>query len=107
LRRDIDAARRGRGPRRWPSAYAAWLAPGGPATLAEPSAFAPSTTLALVAAHERAGDLPDWSAFAARVAGSACRHRRARQRVQVMTMPRRRAPSSTGDPAGPARGRAQ
>ncbi|HET9340899.1 MAG TPA: UvrD-helicase domain-containing protein, partial [Casimicrobiaceae bacterium] len=66
----------------------AWSALAGPATLSEPlDMVAVDDVLGLVAADERAGDLPDWSAFAARLAerrlspppGEAAR-------VQVMTM---------------------
>ncbi|CAG0999550.1 ATP-dependent DNA helicase PcrA [Burkholderiales bacterium] len=67
---------------------AAWLALAGPATLDEPlDLVAVGDVLALVAAHERAGDMPDWSAFTARLAEQRLSPPPGEEaRVQVMTM---------------------
>jgi ATP-dependent exoDNAse (exonuclease V) beta subunit len=67
---------------------AAWHALAGPATLAEPLDLAAvDEVLALIAAHERAGDLPEWGEFAARLAQQRLSPPPGEgPRVQVMTM---------------------
>ena len=67
---------------------AAWIALGGPATLGEPLDLAAvDEVLALLAAHERAGELPDRSEFAAALARQRLSPPAGeRPRVQVMTM---------------------
>ncbi|MEO8485613.1 MAG: UvrD-helicase domain-containing protein [Betaproteobacteria bacterium] len=66
----------------------AWLALGGPATLDDPiDLVAVEDVIALVAGHERAGGIDDWSAFEARLAGERLSPRPGEPaRVQVMTM---------------------
>ena len=68
----------------------AWLALGGPATLDEPIDLdAAERFLALLAEHEAAGDVPDWSAFVAALAElRATPDPRDAARVQVMTLHR-------------------
>ncbi len=66
----------------------AWTAIGGPATVDEPlDLVAVEDVLALLAAHERAGDVPDWNAFVARLGEERLSPPPGEQaRVQVMTM---------------------
>ena len=66
----------------------AWMALGGPATVDEPlDLVAVEDVLALLAAHERAGDVPDWNAFVARLGEERLSPPPGEQaRVQVMTM---------------------
>jgi ATP-dependent exoDNAse (exonuclease V) beta subunit len=66
----------------------AWLSLAGPATLGEPlDIVAVDDVFALIAAHERAGELPDWSAFVSRLAQSRLSPPPGEtSRVQVMTM---------------------
>ncbi|MBK7331900.1 MAG: UvrD-helicase domain-containing protein [Betaproteobacteria bacterium] len=66
----------------------AWMALGGPATLDEPlDLVAVDGVLALLAEHERAGDVPDWNAFVARLGGMRLSPPPGEEsRVQVMTM---------------------
>ena len=66
----------------------AWLALGGPATVVEPLDLAAADRFfALLSAHERAGDVPDWPGFVAALAelraGDAAD---ATTRLRVMTM---------------------
>jgi len=67
---------------------AAWIALAGPATLAEPLDLAAvDEVLALVAARERAGEMPEWGEFAARLARERLSPPPGEgARVQVMTM---------------------
>ena len=66
----------------------AWTALGGPATLDEPlDLVAVDDVLALLAEHERAGDVPDWNAFVARLDAKRLSPLPGEEaRVQVMTM---------------------
>ena len=66
----------------------AWMALGGPATLDDPlDLVAVDDVVALIAAHERAGDLDDWNAFAQRLADEKLSPKPGEgARVQVMTM---------------------
>jgi hypothetical protein len=66
----------------------AWRALGGPSTLDDAlDLVAVDDTIALVAAHERAGDVDDWNALVARLAGErASPSGGVQARVQVMTM---------------------
>jgi len=66
----------------------AWIALGGPATLREAlDLVAVDDVLALVAEHERAGDVPDWSAFTSRLAEQRLSPPAGDEAlVQVMTM---------------------
>ncbi|GMU71335.1 MAG: hypothetical protein AMXMBFR42_08000 [Burkholderiales bacterium] len=66
----------------------AWIAIGGPATLSEAlDLVAVDDVLALLAAHQRAGDLPDWNAFIAHLAETRLSPPPGDDdRVQVMTM---------------------
>jgi superfamily I DNA/RNA helicase len=66
----------------------AWRALGGPSTLDDPlDLVAVDDTIALIAAHERAGDVDDWNALVSRLAGErASPEGGAHARVQVMTM---------------------
>jgi len=68
----------------------AWLALGGPATLDETIDLdAAERFFGLVAAHERAGDVPDWAAFVAALRELyAAPADEATARVQVMTLHR-------------------
>lgn len=68
--------------------HRAWIALGGPATIGEAlDLVAVDDVLGLVAAHERAGDIPDWSAFTARLAEARLSPPPGDDaRVQVMTM---------------------
>ena len=65
-----------------------WRALGGPATLDDPlDLVAVDDTIALIAAHERAGDVDDWNALAARLEGELLSPSGGTDaRVQVMTM---------------------
>ena len=66
----------------------AWLALGGPATVAEPLDLAAADRyFALLAAHERAGDVPDWAGFVAALGElKAADAADATTRLRVMTM---------------------
>jgi ATP-dependent exoDNAse (exonuclease V) beta subunit len=66
----------------------AWRALGGPSTLDDAlDLVAVDDTIALIAAHERAGDVDDWNALVARLAGErASPSGGVQARVQVMTM---------------------
>ena len=85
----LDAARASRGQRTLVERVrAAWIALGGPVTLGEPlDLVAVDDVLALIADHERAGDVPDWNAFVARLAEQRLSPPPGESaRVQVMTM---------------------
>jgi len=66
----------------------AWRALGGPATLDDPlDLVAVDDTIALIAAHERAGDVDDWNALVSRLSGERVSPASgAKAHVQVMTM---------------------